>query len=249
MGERTSYAHGTFSWAELATSDADGAKSFYTALLGWDYDDSPIGDGMVYSMAKRDGRYVAALFGSDQPPHWNCYVTVDSVDATAARAAELGGHVMAEPFDVMDVGRMAVVQDPTGAFVSVWEARRHPGAGRVNEPGAMTWNDLTTPDVETAARFYSEWMGWRIEEIPHAEGYRVIFNGERSNGGMRPDPDMPPFWLPYFGVDDVERGMERVRELGGTVHFGPQAVPNGAFAIAGDPQGAGFAIWSGDYDD
>src|SRR4051812_30183032 len=107
MAERTSYPPGTFSWAELATSDAPAAKSFYATILGWEYDDVPIGDGMVYSMARLGGRSAAALFQSEQPPHWNNYVTVESVDASAARAAELGGTVTAEPFDVMDAGRSA----------------------------------------------------------------------------------------------------------------------------------------------
>src|SRR3954470_129128 len=98
MAERTSHTPGTFSWAELATSDADGAKQFYSALLGWAYDDNPIGDGMVYSMARREGKNVAALFDSEQPPHWNCYVTVASADAAAARAGEVGGAVLQDAF-------------------------------------------------------------------------------------------------------------------------------------------------------
>lgn len=255
MGERTSYAHGTFSWAELATSDADGAKSFYTALLGWDYDDSPIGDGMVYSMAKRDGRHVAALFGSDQPPHWNCYVTVDSVDATAARAAELGGQVMAEPFDVMDVGRMAVIADPTGAPLCLWEARAHIGASLVNTPGAMTWNDLVTADPEAAAAFFASLLGWTTEEIPESGGYHVIRNGERTNGGMmKLDPERmgagtPPHWMPYFGHEDVERAVEEVPAHGGRLYSGPHRMPQGAIAVFADPQGAVFALWTGQYDD
>src|SRR4051812_34934630 len=109
MGERTSYVPGTFSWAELATSDAAAAKAFYTTLFGWSYDDRPLGDGQVYSMAQRDGSNVAALFDSEQPPHWNCYVTVASADDTAAKAGELGANVVAEPFDVFTAGRMAVV--------------------------------------------------------------------------------------------------------------------------------------------
>src|SRR4051812_38012432 len=121
MGERTSYPPGTFSWAELATGDAAEAKAFYTSVFGWDYEDNPIpGDG-VYSMATRDGGYVAALFDSDQPPHWSCYVTVASADEAAALASEHGADVMAEPFDVMDVGRMAVIADPTGAALCLWE--------------------------------------------------------------------------------------------------------------------------------
>ena len=75
MSERTSYVPGTFSWAELATSDSAAAKSFYSALFGWTYVDNPVGEGQVYSPASRDGKQVAALFDSDQPPHWNSYVT------------------------------------------------------------------------------------------------------------------------------------------------------------------------------
>ena len=126
MGERTSYTPGTFSWAELATSDAEDAKRFYSALFGWEYDDNPIGDDLVYSMARREGRNVAALYQSDQPPHWNCYVTVESADDAARRAADAGGRVLQEPFDVMDVGRMAVVADPAGAaLVRVGAAPEH----------------------------------------------------------------------------------------------------------------------------
>src|SRR5262245_47052839 len=138
MGERTSYAPGTFSWAELVTSDGAGAKAFYTALFGWTYEDQPIGNDQVYSMAARDGKTVAALYQSgEQPPHWNCYVTVDSADATAAKAAQLGATVLAEPFDVFSSGRMAVFTDPTGAALAVWQPNEHIGASLVNAPGAL----------------------------------------------------------------------------------------------------------------
>jgi predicted enzyme related to lactoylglutathione lyase len=255
MGERTSYPPGTFSWAELATSDAEAAKRFYSAVFGWDYDDMPIGDGQVYSMARRDGRQVAALFSSDQPPHWNCYVTVDSVDAAAARVPELGGTVIAPPFDVLDAGRMAVIADPTGAALCLWEPRRHVGAALVNTPGALTWNDLITPDPEAAARFYGELFGWTAEEIPGAGGYRVIRNGDRSNGGMMPvDPqrmgaDAPPSWIPYFGHEDVDRLVGEVGDLGGRLLNGPMRMPQGTIAVLADPQGAVFAVWTGQYED
>jgi uncharacterized protein len=249
MGERTSYPPGTFSWAELATSDSAGAKAFYSSVFAWDYDDNPIGDGQVYSMASRDGKVVAALFGSDQPPHWNCYVTVDSVDEATGRAGELGAGVVAEPFDVMDVGRMSVVVDPTGAALCLWEARSQIGAALVNTPGAMTWNDLLTPDGDAAARFYEALFGWTTEEIPDAGGYRVIRNGERANGGIMPSADAPPNWMPYFGHEDVDRLAEDVGGLGGRLFNGPMRMPQGSVAVLGDPQGAVFAVWTGEYDD
>jgi hypothetical protein len=255
MGERTSHPRGTFSWAELATGDADAAKSFYATLFGWEYDDQPIPDAGVYSMAKRDGRQVAAVFASDEPPHWNCYVTVASVDAAAARAAELGGRTLAEPFDVLDAGRMAVIADPAGAGLCLWEPRASIGAALVNAPGAMTWNDLVTPDPDGAAAFYGALFGWTTQEIPRSGGYRVISNDGRRNGGIMPidaermPADTPPHFMAYFGHEDVDRAVDEVPRLGGRVFNGPERMPNGSIAVLGDPQGAVFAVWTGEYDD
>ena len=256
MGERTSHPPGTFSWAELATSDAEAAKGFYTELFGWDYEDNPAGDeGQIYSMARCDGHYVGALFTDpSQPPHWNCYVTVASADETTQKVKDSGGGVMAEPFDVMEVGRMAVITDPTGAALCLWEPRAHIGATLVNTPGSMTWNDLITPDPEGAAEFYGKLFGWTTEEIPQAGGYRVIRNGERANGGIMPLDrermgDAPPNWMPYFGHEDVERLAGEIDGLGGRLFNGPMHMPQGSIAVLGDPQGAVFAVWTGQYED
>jgi uncharacterized protein len=253
MGERTSYVPGTFSWAELLTSDADAAKAFYTSIFGWEYRDNPVGEGRVYSTALRDGKDVGALYAGEQPPHWNCYVTVESVDASTLRAAELGATIAAEPFDIFDVGRSSVIVDPVGAGLFLWEPRAHIGATLVNAPGAMAWNDLLTPEPAESASFYGDLFGWTAEEIPGAGGYRVIRNGERSNGGLMPiDPRMgsvPPNWMPYFGHEDVERLLDEIPGLGGTVLSGPVKVPAGTFAVLNDPQGATFAVLTGDYDD
>jgi predicted enzyme related to lactoylglutathione lyase len=240
MGERTSYAPGTFSWAELVTSDADAAKGFYTTLFGWSYDDQPIGDGSVYSMAALDASTVAALYASsEQPPHWNCYVTVTSADETAAKAAELGGSVIAEPFDVFTSGRMAVLSDPTGGVLSVWQAGEHIGASLVNTPGALAWNDLVTPDPEAASAFYGALFGWTFQDV--GGGYRVISNGGHSNGGMLKQ-DGPAAWLPYFAHASVDAAIAQVQALGGQLFNGPLEVPNGHFAVVSDPQGAVFAV-------
>jgi uncharacterized protein len=254
VAERTSHPPGATSWADLAAADLDAAKRFYGELLGWEFDDRDMGDQGVYSMAQIRGLDAAAMFGpSEQPPHWNVYITVESADQAAERAKELGATVMAGPFDVFDAGRMAVIQDPTGAIVSAWEPRENIGAKVINEPGAFTWADLVTPDPYTASRFYGQWLGWTVEELPDAGGYRVIKNGDRANGGMPPWRDemegTPPNWMPYFGVADLDASLAKVQELGGRRLAGPMQVPGGSFAVVADPAGAVFSIWSGTYDE
>lgn len=255
MGERTSYPPGTFSWVDLQTSDPDAAKAFYSGLFGWQYDDVPIGDGAVYSMAQLQGHSVAALGGRQDesiPPHWNCYVTVADADASAARAAELGATLLAEPFDVFDAGRMAAFQDPHGAVLSVWQANENIGAGLVNVPGALTWNDLMTPDPQASAAFYGALFGWQIEEIPGAGAqYWSITNAGRANGGIMPmPPGAHPVWNLYFAVEDVDATLARARELGASDILGPMDVPNGTrFAVLHDPQDAVFSVSAGPMDD
>jgi predicted enzyme related to lactoylglutathione lyase len=252
MGERTSYPPGTFSWVDLQTSDPDAAKAFYSSLLGWDYEDIPIGDGAAYSMARLQDHSVAAigpLQGEGMPSHWNCYVTVADVDASAARAAELGATLLAEPFDVFDAGRMAAFQDPQGAVLSIWQAKENIGAGLVNAIGALTWNDLISPDVAGSKAFYSELFGWQIQEIAPGE-YWSIANGANRNGGMMPmPPGSHPAWNLYFAVDDVDATVARARELGGDAVMGPMDVPNGGrLAVLRDPQNAVFSVLSGELD-
>lgn len=255
MGERTQYPPGTFSWTDLSTTDPDAARAFYAALFGWEADDMPAGEGVVYSMMRVGDKHVAAIAAQPDaqreagvPPLWNSYVTVASADDAAARAAELGGTVHAPPFDVLDAGRMAVVQDPQGAFFMVWEPRRHVGAGLVNEPGALVWNELAAADLDAAQAFYSGLFGWSIAPFEGSEQlYLSIRNGERSNGGMREatPPGTPPHWLVYFGVDDLDASLERVRELGGVVHAGPIDIQMARIAVVADPQGAVFALYDG----
>jgi predicted enzyme related to lactoylglutathione lyase len=162
MAELSSHPPGTFSWAELATSDQPAGVAFYRALFGWDVNEQPVGPGEVYSMFTLRGLEVAAASGQrpDErqhgvPPHWNLYITVTSADDAVKEAQALGGKVLAPAFDVMDVGRMAVLQDPAGAIFSVWEPRKHIGARILGEPGALCWSELTTRDTSAAEAFYS----------------------------------------------------------------------------------------------
>jgi uncharacterized protein len=259
MGKRTEYAPGTFSWVDLSTTDPEAAKRFYTELFGWDFEDMPAGEGMTYSMARLDGDYVAALFQQmdderDQgiPPHWNSYVTVNSVDDAASRTKELGGTVMMEPFDVLDVGRQTLIQDPTGAVLAAWEPRTMIGAGVVNVPGALTWNELHTGDIDAAVSFYTGLFGWSTEAMDTGDGpaYHMIRNGERSNGGiMDTQPGEPPNWLPYFAVSSLDETLSKATSRGGEKLAGPIPMPQGQIAVLRDPQGAAFALWEGSLED
>jgi predicted enzyme related to lactoylglutathione lyase len=253
MVEKTRHEPGMFCWVELATKDGAAAKKFYTSLFGWKVDDMPIPDGSVYSMLQKNGKRVGALyqFGPQQqgvPPHWNSYVSVASADASAAKAKELGGKVMVEPFDVMDAGRMAVVSDPTGAVFSLWEPRKHLGAQVVNEPGSFCWNDLYTSDPKKAADFYIRLFGWKLNARHMDFSDYVIFEGPNGimAGTMQIPKEwgpVPPHWLVYFAVDDCDKTVDRAKGLGAKVTMPPMDIETaGRFAMLSDPQGAGFAV-------
>lgn len=253
MGERDRHEHGTFSWTDLATPDAGASKAFYGGLFPWEYTDNPIPDDGVYVMATIGGRAAAAMFEtSERHPAWASYVTVDDVDETTRKAAALGANVLAEPFDVMDVGRMSTIQDPTGAVFCLWQVRTSIGAEVVNANGALSLNQLNTSDTEAAERFYGDLFGWRFEKMPGDTPYWGIYRGDRVNGGMMPLPagaPMPSHWLVYFGVDDVDSAAGHLSSGGGTVMVEPQDVPGGRILVAQDPQGAVFALFAGRFDD
>jgi len=248
MGERTSYTPGTFCWVDLVVEDPNAAKAFYTGLFGWEYEEQA-----PYSIAQLAGRAVAVigpLPDSSMPPHWNCYVSVEDAEAVAARAEALGATVAVGAAEAGDSGRFAVFQDPQGAFLSVWQPGGHFGAAVVNGPGALSWNDLLTPDVEASTAFYRELFGWEIAEIPGAGGqYSSIANRGHKNGGlMAMPPGAHPAWNLYFGVEDTGAAIARAGELGGQVVMGPMAVPGGRFAILRDPQNAVFSVLDGQFD-
>jgi predicted enzyme related to lactoylglutathione lyase len=260
MGERTQYTPGTFSWTDLNTTDQEAAKAFYAGLFGWSYDDAPVGDDVYYSMANVDGKPVGAISPQPQqqrdagaPPAWNSYITVQSADAALERARELGATVHAEAFDVMDAGRMGVVQDPQGAWFLVWEPKDHIGAELVNAHGAMSWNELGSPDPDGSAKFYGDLFGWETSQMEGSEmPYLVIRTAAgNSNGGIRPPapPGTPPSWLVYFATDDIDGTLAKVSDQGGNVLVGSTDIGVAKIAVAQDPQGAVFALYSGHLDD
>lgn len=244
---------GSFCWIELATSDQNAAKTFYTSLFGWAVNDSPMGPGDFYSIFKLNGRDAAAGYTlrKDQreqgvPPNWSLYIAVDNADQAAAKAGQAGGKVLAPAFDVMDVGRMAVVQDPTGAAFCVWQAKKNTGIGIAGEPGTLCWADLSTPDPGRAAKFYSALFGWKVEKgEKDPSGYLHIKNGDQFIGGIPPaHGNAPPHWLIYFMVADVAATAAKAGKLGAKILMPPQDMEGvGTWAIVSDPQGAVFAIF------
>src|SRR5438270_7941699 len=176
MGERTKYTPGTFSWTDLTTTDQEAAKAFYAELFGWQTEDMPAGEGVNYTMCSLEGKPVAAISPQPEqqrdagvPPAWNSYITVESADEALEKAKNLSATIHAPAFDVFDVGRMGVVQDPQGAFFLVWEPKRHIGATLVNTPGALCWNELASPDLDASLAFYSELFGWTGEPLEGME--------------------------------------------------------------------------------
>jgi predicted enzyme related to lactoylglutathione lyase len=246
---------GSFCWIELGTTDQNAAKKFYGSLLGWTANDSPMVPGELYTMFALDGRSAGACYtlrpdmlAHGVPPHWMLYVSVTSADETAAKIVTNGGKVVAGPFDVMEFGRMAVFQDPTGAHVAIWQPKMHKGFAVEGHPGAFCWADLMTPDPERAAYFYEAVFGWKAELGKDNSGYLHIKNGEKFIGGIPPaqhrDPNAPPHWLIYIMVKDCDVSTAKAKEGGAKVYFGPTSMAGvGRWSVAADPQGAVFALF------
>jgi predicted enzyme related to lactoylglutathione lyase len=246
---------GFFCWIELATTDTARAKAFYNGLFGWQPKDIPMGPDSFYTLLQIDGKDVAALHAMDDdqrkqgiPPHWLEYVAVASADDTAARARSLGGTVLAEPFDVFDVGRMAVLQDPTGAVIAIWQAKTHIGARIVGELHTLAWSDLSTRNKPKAQEFYVKLFGWQArnqEAGPHQ--YTEIHHQGKGIGGMMEiDPawgNVPPHWMPYFPVAHCDTSVAKAQSLGASVTVPPRDIEHvGRFSVLRDPQGAVFAV-------
>src|ERR1035438_7527307 len=230
---------GSFCWIELHTTDQNAAKTFYNSLFGCEAQDMPMGPNDFYTFFNIGDRSVAAgcTLRPDErsmgvPPHWMIYITVDSADAAAAKAEQLGGKILAPAFDVMDAGRMAVVQDPTGAVFCVWQANKSHGIGIAQVNGTLCWADLSTPDAKRASDFYSGLFGWQIAADPKDKsGYLHIKNGEQFIGGVPPAsyrrPGVPPHWMAYFQVDDVDASANKAKELGASLYLPPMTTEGG----------------------
>jgi predicted enzyme related to lactoylglutathione lyase len=255
MPEITKHEPGTFSWADLATNDVDAALSLYTDLFGWEPDKQDLPDGGVYVLFKVDGKDVAAAgpLQEDQakqgvPPHWNVYVTVDDAEQAAKRAESAGGTIIAPSFDVMGLGNMAVVADPTGAIFCVWEPKINIGAQLMGETNTIGWTELLTTDTEKAGAFYAEVFGYELKPFgPEGTDYTIFMRGETQVAGMMksPDPQMPPNWGVYFISDDVDGVAKKTIAAGGQAYMEPTDMPEvGRIAVLADAQGAAFGVMS-----
>lgn len=252
MPHRDGYPQGVPCWIDLQTTDQEAAKAFYGGLFGWELDDEPLPMGGHYTMASLDGGAVAGIgtqppgTPEGMPPYWTTYFWVDDLDEVVGKVADAGGQVVIPRMDVMETGRMAVVADPTGGMAGLWEANQHKGAGTVNTPGSLVWNELITPDPETAASFYDAILGTTHETVPMGDDgdYTVINVGDRSVAGIMALPEhmgVPTAWTVYFGTDDIDAAVARIGELGGSI-MNQVDSPAGPLAVAADPQGAVFQV-------
>lgn len=254
MPSVSEYALGRPCWFELGTTDQAAAKAFYGGLFGWTAKDNATGPGEYYTMFQRNGQDTGAAYTlpvhlreQGVPPHWGVYFAAPEVDATAERVAKLGGTVIQPPFDVMDVGRMAICKDPGGAFFSLWQAKQHYGARVMDEDNSVCWVELATWDAEQARAFYTGLFGWETKGSQNMPTYLEFSAGGQPRGGILPMDEnwkgMPSQWGIYVMVSDCDAIAEKVKASGGKVQFGPFDAPGvGRLAMLADPQGAGFSI-------
>jgi predicted enzyme related to lactoylglutathione lyase len=256
MPEITSPRIGHFCWFELATNDQQAAKQFYSGLFGWTFVEFPMGPDSVYTMFQLGGRDVGACYTMqpDQrargiPPHWMTYIAVANADEAAAKAASLGAQVLAPAFDVFDVGRMAVLQDPTGATFCIWQAKRHIGARVMGEPNTFCWSELMARDTPVALKFYTTMFGWGTHVTTNQAGFAYTHwtAGNAPIGGMMEiSPEMgaiPAHWMNYIATPDCDAIARKAIQLGGKAVQPPFDIPGtGRMAVLQDPQGAMFSI-------
>jgi predicted enzyme related to lactoylglutathione lyase len=235
---------GRFVWHEQVSPDPAQATGFYTQLFGWETEPFKPGEldyTMISAHGQSHGGFARAMEGAP-PPHWLSHVRVDDLDETIEKATHAGGRLAAGPFDMADVGRVGIIADPQGAYVSAYEPR---GEGPT-PTGVFVWDELGTTDADGAQRFYETVFGWTTSDMgPEYGGYRIFNAGDTGIAGFMTlqDPSVPPRWQPYVAVDDPDGTVAKAAGLGGSALFEPMDVPNvGRIAVLRDPQGATFGI-------
>lgn len=269
MSERERYPAGVPCWVETLQPDPRAAREFYGGLFDWEFaGPGPMPGGLPgeYFVARANDREIAGIgslpdLGGPAAPAWSTYVRVDGVDEAVERAKEAGGGLIVGPLDALPAGRLAVLSDPAGAVISVWEARAREGAQLVNEPGAWTMSSLHTSDPDGARTFYGALFGWQAEPLGPVEAGLTLWRLPGYLGGeaWQPMPRdvvaamastsadgstaaVPTHWSVSFLVDDADATVERAAGLGGTLVVPPQDTPGFRSAALADPQGAVFSI-------
>ena len=246
MAERTSYLPGTPSWVDLGSPDQAASVAFYSGLFGWTAQMDPRPEAGGYGLFQLEGLDVAGLGPQqnlDMPPYWTVYVTVADVEASLAKAADAGGTIVMEGMDVLDAGRMGVIQDPLGTYISMWQPGATIGCQRVNEPGTFGWNELATTDLTKATGFYQAVFGWGLEPAMSNDNASIFtVDGNVVCGAHTAGEGEFPAWSVWFGVEDCDAAAAKATELGGSVVMPPNDMDFGRGAVLADPQGAAFGI-------
>jgi predicted enzyme related to lactoylglutathione lyase len=250
MSLRTSpWPAGVPCWADLMAPDVAAAKEFYGAVLGWAFEDTEA-EYCGYTIATAHGAAAAGIGPVREGARtaWTLYLASDDADKTQVSVTEHGGTVLLPAGDVGPLGRMFVATDPTGAVFGVWQAGSHIGAGVVNEPGGLTWDDLRSPDPDAAREFYRAVFGYRMDPLPEAGPDYALFSRPDEQaplggiGGMMGAKGAPPHWVVYFGVADAEAAVAAAQRSGGSVLAPGFDTPYGRMAGLTDPGGATFWV-------
>jgi predicted enzyme related to lactoylglutathione lyase len=239
-------------WVDLSSSDAQASRDFYSRVFGWHVDVNPDPQYGGYALAKLDGKDVGGI-GPAQTPGaptaWSIYIGTDDVEALAKQVQAAGGTVAAPPFDVGDQGRMAVFQDPSGAYISAWQGTRM-GGFQTDVPNSYGWAELNARGVEKALPFYTTIFGWTTKTSEMGEGQppytEFQLDGESVAGAWEMSPvvaeQVPSYWQIYFTVADVDTAFRKALAEGAAEMLAPQDFPGGRFAIVSDPQGASIGL-------
>jgi len=252
----------SFIWYELMTPDLDAAKAFYDAVVGWNIEAQSQFPNGYRMIGRSDGGFAGGVLPLNDEmqqhgarPTWLGYLYVDDVDATAAAVERAGGKTFMAPFDIPNIGRVAMVADPSGAPFYIMKPippEGQPDAQSdvfsVDQPQRVRWNELSTTDPEGAVDFYRGQFGWGQEgdmDMGEMGKYRFIQNGPTTIGAIMQKPPQLPvsLWTYYVGVDDIDRAVGAIKSGDGQVLNGPMEIPGGEFALnAMDPQGAPFGL-------
>lgn len=245
---------GTPCWLDLVVDDVGAAQGFYQDLLGWELLPAEGGDtpGRAYLLAHLDGRVVAgvgqAAPGTAVPPAWTTYLATEDVATTAEAAAVAGARILVAPSEPRPFGRFAVLADPTGAVVGLWEAAGHIGAEATEEPGTLAWAEVMSHDQQAALDFYATVFGYEYTDMSGPDFQYASFAVQgRPAGGVgalseEMGVDLPPHWMVYLEVLDADRAAEVALSHGGTVVREPWDTPFGRIAVLAGPFGEMFSV-------